>query len=544
MDDNVLQKPVLKDYGVTVVTESVSAGTNTDPYLYLDGDGDYIAAGSSLDLNSVSFSVCAWVRRDSIGATHYIFGQGATGSANIALHIGFRDSNVFTFAFYGDDLNTPSSYTDTDWHHWACTYNASTNARLIYRDGSQVANDTATADFQGSGTVYIANAPYSSLLSLHGAIKDVLVYDDVLTSGEVSTIYGGGTVSSGLIRDWKINEGTGTSADDDSGNADTGTHVGDPEWFGSYDYTIDLNKGNVFDTTLDGDTAFTFSNPPASGVQGSFTLILTQDETGNRIVTWPSAVVWPGGTEPTLSTLGESTDILTFSTIDGGTTWFGSLSASFNPPAPTTLTYITGTHNGGTSNDSITLPATLLAGDLGVLIAGARNGGNNCSDNVPGDFTMIARSAGSTPNLDYMDVVYAKILETSDISRTINTVNGDAEGNNFFVFRPDTTIHGFDWDTWEVETSGASQPAQDSWDLSVLTTPAVMFGYVGADGGSTPSFTTASPAFDNTYQVSSSGLGRYISGYKIYNSAGSTHNIRGNDSGDDNTQMTGYIRVY
>jgi hypothetical protein len=90
-------------------------------------------------------------------------------------------------------------------------------------------------------------------------------------------------------------------------------------------YTVDLTTGNVFEITLTGDCVFTFSNPPASGKAGSFTLILAQDGTGSRTTTWPASVKWAGGTAPTLSTAASSVDLLAFTTRDAGTTWYGAL---------------------------------------------------------------------------------------------------------------------------------------------------------------------------------------------------------------------------
>ena len=53
------------------------------------------------------------------------------------LHIGFRENNEFSFAFYSDDLNIPSgSYiNDTNWHHWLATYDADTKTQRVYQDG-------------------------------------------------------------------------------------------------------------------------------------------------------------------------------------------------------------------------------------------------------------------------------------------------------------------------------------------------------------------------------------------------------------------------
>lgn len=88
--------------------------------------------------------------------------------------------------------------------------------------------------------------------------------------------------------------------------------------------TINLANGNVFSATLTGNVTFTFSGATAS-TACSFGLYLTQDATGGRTVIWPASVKWAGGTAATLSTGAAGIDILVFETINGGTTWFGSL---------------------------------------------------------------------------------------------------------------------------------------------------------------------------------------------------------------------------
>lgn len=92
-------------------------------------------------------------------------------------------------------------------------------------------------------------------------------------------------------------------------------------------YTVDCTSGNVFNLTLTANCTFTFSNAPASGTMGHMTLILRQDATGSRTVTWPAGVVWPAATAPTLTTTPGNMDVLQFSTYDGGVTWFGFVGA-------------------------------------------------------------------------------------------------------------------------------------------------------------------------------------------------------------------------
>lgn len=54
-------------------------------------------------------------------------------------------------------------------------------------------------------------------------------------------------------------------------------------------------------------------------------LVITQDATGGRLITWPASVKWPSGTPPVLSTAGGSVDRVTLRTYDAGTTWYGQL---------------------------------------------------------------------------------------------------------------------------------------------------------------------------------------------------------------------------
>ena len=84
-------------------------------------------------------------------------------------------------------------------------------------------------------------------------------------------------------------------------------------------YTISLATGTVQILTLTGNCTFTF---PTLTAGESFTLLLRQDGTGSRTVTWPAAVRWPGGTAPTITSTASRTDKYVF-TCDG-TRWYGS----------------------------------------------------------------------------------------------------------------------------------------------------------------------------------------------------------------------------
>ncbi len=86
--------------------------------------------------------------------------------------------------------------------------------------------------------------------------------------------------------------------------------------------SINLADGNSVTATIDTtDTTFTFSGAVAGDDMSEFVLTLVNG--GKKTVTWPASVMWSGGKVPTLTKSG--TDVLTFITQDGGTTWMGTL---------------------------------------------------------------------------------------------------------------------------------------------------------------------------------------------------------------------------
>ena len=72
------------------------------------------------------------------------------------------------------------------------------------------------------------------------------------------------------------------------------------------------------DVTMDVDCTFTFDAPTSDG--HTFILKLS----GAFTPTFPASVVWDGGTAPTYAT----PSVYAFTTLDGGTSWIGSLVGS------------------------------------------------------------------------------------------------------------------------------------------------------------------------------------------------------------------------
>ena len=83
--------------------------------------------------------------------------------------------------------------------------------------------------------------------------------------------------------------------------------------------TLDLSTGSVFEITPTSNIQVGLSNPAASGTVSQATLLL--DAVGTEYtVTYDSAIQFGGGTAPDSPAIGE-TDVLAFSTRDGGTSY-------------------------------------------------------------------------------------------------------------------------------------------------------------------------------------------------------------------------------
>ncbi len=89
--------------------------------------------------------------------------------------------------------------------------------------------------------------------------------------------------------------------------------------------TLNLQAARIFSWTTTEAATVTISNPDATGIKQSFEIWLFQDSTG-RVVTWPGSVKWSNGIAPTLN-IANAKYTIGFSSIDGGTTWIGVLSA-------------------------------------------------------------------------------------------------------------------------------------------------------------------------------------------------------------------------
>jgi hypothetical protein len=148
---------------------------------------------------------------------------------------------------------------------------------------------------------------------------------------------------------------------------------------------LDPTSTGVFAVTETGSTTFTFTSGTGltSGTAYSFTLYLSQDATGGRVTAWPGSVTWVGGTIPTLVTTASALNVLVFESLNGGTTWYGSLITAPALPLPV-ASGGTGAASGSAALTS--LGAAPIAGVSGVFSVGGKltlSGGTSTAGSAP-----------------------------------------------------------------------------------------------------------------------------------------------------------------
>lgn len=139
----------------------------------------------------------------------------------------------------------------------------------------------------------------------------------------------------------------------------------------SGEVTIDAANGTTQALTLTGDAAPRLTGDPGD----TLVLVVKQDATGSRMITWPAYVTWE--TVPTLTTTAGSVDVL--SLLEAGGYWLGVASElGFVPPTidstPPTAGTLTVTPGAETADLSVAGAADETALDNAPYAFSADNG--------------------------------------------------------------------------------------------------------------------------------------------------------------------------
>jgi len=194
--------------------------------------GDFFTVPGQLGApKDISFSV--WVNIDALDASgsdiinvadSVFLSQSATGKGPFAgLQFHIRRSNGAYQTVY---LN--QNFTGTGWHHFVGAFESSSNYLILYVDGEKVAAESTNEPitYDTSKGVTVGGNSNVAGFDMIGSLDLVRVYERYITPEEVALLYEEG--AGGLLAHYKLDEKSGTTATDSSGNGFDGTYSGAP----------------------------------------------------------------------------------------------------------------------------------------------------------------------------------------------------------------------------------------------------------------------------------------------------------------------------
>jgi len=208
--------------------------------LVLDGDDDYVNC-PNIDLSGGEGTITAWFNH-SEADTQTIFAYGGNGDdISVASRGSVHDLAMTDGINNVGDYETGGSFLLNTWNHVALTV-ASSGVKYVYLNGSAVISDTGpnnSFNFSdiGNNTLMIGKQGAGGGTFFNGIVDQVAVWDTVLTSANITSIYNAGrsvadvrTILSSLTGNLQAyyqfeteNLLTATTVVDLSGNGNTAT---------------------------------------------------------------------------------------------------------------------------------------------------------------------------------------------------------------------------------------------------------------------------------------------------------------------------------
>lgn len=194
---------------------------------------------------------------------------------------------------------------------------------VISVNGQTGAVSLSTTDVGEGNNLYYTNARARTAISVAGSGSYNNSTGVITITGGVSSVAGAtGAVSNAQlaagIANTTISNITVVGAVDANYFSDKVTNV----LANSANTTIDWSLGGIFDMNLASNTTVTFTNPPPTGRARTISIIVRPTGTGTRTLAVQGAR-YTDGVVPVLSNPG-NIDMLSYMTIDGGASYFGS----------------------------------------------------------------------------------------------------------------------------------------------------------------------------------------------------------------------------
>ncbi len=188
--DSVSSNNLTNNGSVTVGTPKVGAGSAE-----FDGSGQSLSVSASNAYDNISFS--AWVYAVDTASLHVIFSQYTSATSGFCVWINADALSIRDDIDSSDITRYSTAVSVNTWYHVVCTIDGSaSNEQQLWLNGGLVGSGaTSTLGFSTIGGEFVLGARRSSdgQWAFDGRIGPVGIWKRVLTSGEISDLYNGGS---------------------------------------------------------------------------------------------------------------------------------------------------------------------------------------------------------------------------------------------------------------------------------------------------------------------------------------------------------------
>jgi hypothetical protein len=209
--------------------------------LIFDGSDDYVDIGAiSTNFTTADFSIQAWVKTDRGVAQGILLKSDGDGTWDESdFHLYMTSGGDVNWVGWGRDyISGNESINDGKWHHvvvvWDYSGTGTTGTGKMYVDGTDATGASsynADGNDLNSNKLYIGKDNNSETgIYFDGSLKEIAIWSQALTASEISSLYNSGSGKTAttvqtdkVVGYWELDEGSGSTVTDESGNSNNGT---------------------------------------------------------------------------------------------------------------------------------------------------------------------------------------------------------------------------------------------------------------------------------------------------------------------------------
>ncbi|GAA5497575.1 hypothetical protein Rhal01_03771 [Rubritalea halochordaticola] len=204
-------------------------------------DSEQMSAGNFFDPMDKDYAICLWVKMDDVTTSRDIVDKYKSQERSTGFHLFVEngvlkaDSGEIEGVYGKRSIANGGAVTAGQWHHVALVFDRTTNQMKIFLDGAKTAQTALAAGsfiFHGREPLMIGSGSGGTM-----TVDDVRLYTQNLSSSDLTGVMGEASnavdelaLNNSLQTWWALDDNTGATASDSSGNTNAGTLSGGAAW--------------------------------------------------------------------------------------------------------------------------------------------------------------------------------------------------------------------------------------------------------------------------------------------------------------------------